>query len=96
MDIDHLELLAEDGRVGSDYAGELRGTGGAARGRTPSAAESAEIEHLRAENTQLRALCHELEQALQEAAQQLQPDLQQQIHEYDEEQRHQHGGGDFP
>lgn len=44
---------------------------------------SAEIEHLQAENEQLRALCQELEQALQEATQHLQPDLEQQIREYD-------------
>jgi len=81
--IDHLELLAEDGRTGSDHGDEPRGAGASGRGRTPSAAESAEIEHLRSENDQLRSLCHELEQALQEAAQQLQPDLEQQIREYD-------------
>jgi chromosome segregation ATPase len=43
----------------------------------------AEVEHLQAENEQLRALCQELEQALQEATQHLQPDLEQQIREYD-------------
>jgi hypothetical protein len=47
------------------------------------AAEAAELEHLRSENAQLRVLCLELEQALQEAAQQCRPDLEQQIKEYD-------------
>jgi hypothetical protein len=75
--IDHLELLDADGRAGLDHGGGL------GRGRASSAADSAELEHVRAENTQLRALCQELEQALQEAAQQIQPDLQQQIREYD-------------
>jgi DNA repair exonuclease SbcCD ATPase subunit len=74
--IDHLELLAEDKRAVPESVG-------LGHGRMPSAAESAELEHLRAENAQLRALCQELEQALQEAAQQLQPDLEQQIREYD-------------
>jgi predicted nucleic acid-binding Zn-ribbon protein len=49
--------------------------------RTDSAA--ADLELVRAENAQLRALCQELEQALQEAAQQLRPDLEQQVREYD-------------
>lgn len=49
----------------------------------PSAAEAAELEHVRAENTQLRALCQELEQALQEAAQQLRPDGDPQIRDYE-------------
>jgi chromosome segregation ATPase len=53
-----------------------------------SAAEAAtiapaEAEQLLTENEQLRALCEELEQALQEATQHLQPDLEQQIREYD-------------
>jgi hypothetical protein len=48
-----------------------------------TAAESAELEHLSSENAQLRALCLELEQALQEAAQQIHPDLEKQIREYD-------------
>jgi chromosome segregation ATPase len=43
----------------------------------------AELDLIRAENSQLRALCQELEQALQEAAQQLRPDLDQQIQEYE-------------
>src|SRR6185437_4422528 len=45
--------------------------------------QAAELEHYRSENAQLRALCLELEQALQEAAQQIHPDLEQQIREYD-------------
>jgi predicted nucleic acid-binding Zn-ribbon protein len=49
----------------------------------PSAADFAELEHVRAENVQLRALCQELEQALQEAAQQIRPDLEQQVHDYE-------------
>jgi chromosome segregation ATPase len=44
---------------------------------------AAEVELLRAENAQLRALCQELEQALQEAAQQIRPDLEQQVREYE-------------
>lgn len=53
------------------------------RERADAAADAAELEHLRSENAQLRALCNELEQALQEAAQQIHPDLEQQIREYD-------------
>jgi chromosome segregation ATPase len=49
----------------------------------PSAADLAELEHVRAENAQLRVLCQELEQALQEAAQQIRPDLEQQVHDYE-------------
>jgi hypothetical protein len=64
---DSQDSLPADGRDGSGL----------------SAAESAELEHLQAENAQLRALCLELEQALQEAAQQIKPDLEQQIREYD-------------
>jgi peptidoglycan hydrolase CwlO-like protein len=45
--------------------------------------EAAELQHLRGENEQLRALCLELEQALQEAAQQISPDLGQQVREYE-------------
>jgi chromosome segregation ATPase len=48
----------------------------------PRAAVS-EVELVRAENTQLRGLCQELEQALQEAAQQLRPDLEKQVREFD-------------
>ena len=44
---------------------------------------ASELEIVRAENSQLRALCQELEQALQEAAQQLRPDLEKQVREYD-------------
>jgi chromosome segregation ATPase len=50
--------------------------------REPTRDESTEFELIRAENAQLRALCQELEQALQEAAQQLRPDLEQQGREY--------------
>src|SRR5689334_19275037 len=46
-------------------------------GRTRSAADAAELEHLRSENAQLHALCRELEQALQEAAQQIHPNMEQ-------------------
>jgi chromosome segregation ATPase len=51
--------------------------------RTRNAADAAEMEHLRGENAQLHALCRELEQALQEAAQQYSPDLGQQVREYE-------------
>ena len=50
---------------------------------TRQAAEAIELENLRGENTQLRSLCQELEQGLHEATQQLTPDLEQQIREYD-------------
>jgi chromosome segregation ATPase len=49
----------------------------------PATDEFADLEHVRAENTQLRALCQELEQALQEAAQQLRPDLEKQVRDYE-------------
>jgi chromosome segregation ATPase len=49
--------------------------------RGSKADQFAEVELVRAENAQLRALCQELEQALQEAAQQLRPDLEQQVRE---------------
>ena len=76
--IDNLELLAENGRAAADLADGLNVLDdGRAR------AEAAELELLHSENGQLRALCHELEQALQEAAQQINPDLEQQIREYD-------------
>jgi chromosome segregation ATPase len=50
--------------------------------REPARDEAAELELVRAENAQLRALCQELEQALQEAAQQLRPDLEHQVRDY--------------
>jgi chromosome segregation ATPase len=54
--------------------------------QSPADTESAqEMEHLRAENTQLRSLCAELEQALQEATQH-QPDqgaIEERIREYE-------------
>jgi DNA repair exonuclease SbcCD ATPase subunit len=81
--IDHLELLEEDGRAGLEHGSQRGGSSGLGRGRALSTAELSELEHVRVENDQLRALCKELEQALQEAAQQLQPDLEQQIREYD-------------
>lgn len=75
--IDNLELLAEEGRSADRAGGLTVLDDGRAR------AEAAEREHLRTENAQLRALCYELEQALQEAAQQFNPDLEQQIREYE-------------
>jgi chromosome segregation ATPase len=47
----------------------------------PAACDDAEL--LRAENEQLRALCTELEQALQEASQQGDPNYEDRIREYD-------------
>jgi chromosome segregation ATPase len=68
--IDCLEMLQE-------------GRGRYSESATSSAADLAELDHVRAENSQLRALCQELEQALQEAAQQIRPDLEQQVHDYE-------------
>jgi hypothetical protein len=42
-----------------------------------------ELEHLRAENAQLRSLCGELEQALQEAAQPADPQWEARVQEYE-------------
>jgi hypothetical protein len=75
------ELLAEDEQAPAENSADSRSSRG--RSRTDSAAEAAELEHSRSENAQLRALCLELEQALQEAAQQIHPDLEKQIREYD-------------
>src|SRR5579875_671852 len=57
------------------------GTPGISSG--PSTDDSAELENLRAENAQLRTLCQELEQALQEAVGQIRPDLEQQVRDYE-------------
>ncbi len=78
---DNLELPAEDGAALTENAADALANRG--RSRAEDAAAAAELEHIRSENAQLRTLCFELEQALQEAAQQLNPDLEKQIHEYD-------------
>lgn len=80
--VEPLEILAEEEREMPESVTRGR-RGSLGHERTASAAEYAEMEHLRGENAQLRALCQELEQALQEASQQLQPDLEHQIGEYE-------------
>src|SRR6185437_10477288 len=79
--INGLEFIAEDEQAAVENIANTRH--GLSRSQADSAAEAAELEHYRSENAQLRALCLELEQALQEAAQQIHPDLEQQIREYD-------------
>jgi predicted nucleic acid-binding Zn-ribbon protein len=81
-----LHSMGEERARGSEAEIDLPASERASReaaGRMPTAAELADLEHLRNENAQLHALCQELEQALQEAAQQLQPDLEKQLHEYE-------------
>ena len=79
----HLHANGDEARASFDgkesHPADVRDEAGAGL----SAADVAELDLLRAENSQLRALCLELEQALQEAAQQIKPDLEEQIREYD-------------
>jgi hypothetical protein len=73
--LDGMDELGEPGRSGSQH-GRIQ--------IDQAATDAAEVEHLRTENAQLRALCLELEQALQEAAQQAPVDqLEQQVREYE-------------
>ncbi len=52
-------------------------------GSRPAPDPTIEIEHLRAENAQLRTLCHELEQALHEATQQVDQGAEARCKEYE-------------
>jgi chromosome segregation ATPase len=65
----------------SSQRGGVNGTHGAHL--EPPTDELAELDHLSTENAQLRTLCQELEQALQEAVGQIRPDPEQQAGDYE-------------